>query len=239
MPRSIVLWLSFALFLSSITVCSPRTGATNPTIVRIVNPVTGDESFNFTRHDKNIGDTFLVNITIENVTDLSVWQTAMKWNTSILEYVEGTIFLFNEGFMIPENRGHPVYSNGTLYCGAATGPSQPTFSGSAVLAQITLEILAVGQCNLTFENTDTFLLDLNGTDIPFTKLSASFSYSTSLAADVNNDGIVDMKDVMTVIQAFNSYPNTPRWNPACDLNQDNRIDMRDILVVVLDLGRSS
>jgi hypothetical protein len=224
------------LLLSSMIICSPRATATNPVTVKVVNPITGNESFNFNRQDKSIGDTFLVNITIENVTDLSAWLTAMKWNTSLLDYVGGTIFLFNEGFTIPENRNHPEYSNGILYCAAATGPSQPTFTGSAFLAQITLKILAAGRTNLTLEN-DTFLLDSNYTDIQFSKVSASFSYF--LSSDVNNDGIVNMSDIVIIIQAFNSYPNTPRWNPLCDINQDNRVNMRDVVSAILEYGKSS
>jgi hypothetical protein len=215
---------------------SPRTSATNPVTVRIVNPITGNESFNFNRHQKNIGDIFLLNITIENVTDLGSWMTAMKWNTSLLEYVGGTIFLFNEGFFPPEHHDDPVIDNGLLYCGSAAGPLQPSFSGSTVLAQITLRILGAGQSNLTFEN-DTVLDDSNFTDIPFSKINASFSYC--LSSDINNDGIVNMADIMIIVQAFHSYPNTSRWNPSCDINQDNRVNMQDIAIAILEYGKSS
>jgi hypothetical protein len=48
------------------------------------------------------------------------------------------------------------------------------------------------------------------------------------------DGTVDMKDVSTVVKAFNSFPNTPRWNKSADLDGSDRIDMRDIVIVVLN-----
>lgn len=57
-------------------------------------------------------------------------------------------------------------------------------------------------------------------------------------SDANNDGIVNMKDVMTFIYAFNSCSGQPRWNSAYDLNHDNRIDLRDIVICVLNFGRS-
>ena len=57
-------------------------------------------------------------------------------------------------------------------------------------------------------------------------------------SDANNDGIVDMKDLMILIHAFNSFLGQPRWNSTYDLNHDNRIDMRDIMICVLNFGRS-
>jgi hypothetical protein len=46
-----------------------------------------------------------------------------------------------------------------------------------------------------------------------------------------------MKDVVTVILAFNSFPNAPRWNSLADLDNNGRIDMRDIVRVLLDFNK--
>lgn len=51
---------------------------------------------------------------------------------------------------------------------------------------------------------------------------------------MNNDETVDMKDVVAVILAFHSFPNTPRWNSLADLDSYDRIDMRDIVIVMLN-----
>jgi parallel beta-helix repeat protein len=80
-----------------------------------------------------------------------------------------------------------------------------------------------------------YVTDANNTDYYPLVHAPQVVYNPS---DVNNDGIVNMKDVMTVIHAFNSFPQQPRWDPKCDLNHDNRIDMHDILTVVLNFGKS-
>jgi Dockerin type I domain len=58
----------------------------------------------------------------------------------------------------------------------------------------------------------------------------------ALTGDVNGDGIVDLKDVMLVKNAFPSTPSSPDWNPAADLNHDNRVDLADIFIVYTNFG---
>jgi len=55
--------------------------------------------------------------------------------------------------------------------------------------------------------------------------------------DVDNNGIIDLSDVLAVALAYGSYPGHPRWNPACDFNFDNKIDLDDYLGVVLRYGQ--
>jgi hypothetical protein len=45
--------------------------------------------------------------------------------------------------------------------------------------------------------------------------------------DLNNDGVVDDKDLDIFIKAYLSQPGDPNWNPACDFNHDNIIDTLD------------
>ncbi len=72
-------------------------------------------------------------------------------------------------------------------------------------------------------------------DIPFVPANAYYSYSDSgLLGDVNNDGTVDMKDVALVVLAFNSFPNTPRWNKSADVDSSGRVDTRDLVIVILN-----
>jgi len=61
----------------------------------------------------------------------------------------------------------------------------------------------------------------------------------NLMGDVNGEGKVDMSDVMTLVNAFGSYPGHPRWNPDYDLNQDGRIDLADIVLALMNFGKTS
>jgi parallel beta-helix repeat protein len=56
-------------------------------------------------------------------------------------------------------------------------------------------------------------------------------------ADIDGDKIANMKDVSIAVNAFNSFPTQPRWNPYADLDTNSRIDMRDIVAIVLNFNR--
>lgn len=55
--------------------------------------------------------------------------------------------------------------------------------------------------------------------------------------DINNDGIVNMRDVQNAVYMFNSFLGTARWNPDADIDDNGRIDMRDINIVVINFNR--
>jgi len=221
------------LLLPVLLICSPRVKATDPTLARVVNPETGDGWFNFTTHGKNVGDVFLVDVTVDNVTNLGSWQVALRWNTSLLQYIGGTMILFYNS-LIPEEHPPPMFTDGTLYAAGSDGPRWPGFNGSAVMVEVVLRVLGIGQSNLTLES-DTFLLDNHGLSIPFTSLDASYRYYVS--ADVNNDGTVNMKDIADAVSAFNSFPGKSNWNPYADLNNDGTVNMRDIAIIIFNFNK--
>lgn len=55
--------------------------------------------------------------------------------------------------------------------------------------------------------------------------------------DINNDGVVNMKDVGEAVLAFNSFLDTPRWNPFADVDGDGRVDLKDINMIVLNFNK--
>jgi hypothetical protein len=56
--------------------------------------------------------------------------------------------------------------------------------------------------------------------------------------DVNSDGMVDMRDVTTLIRAFGTQPGDARWNPEADLSNDNIIDMKDATTTLRNYGKT-
>ena len=65
-----------------------------------------------------------------------------------------------------------------------------------------------------------------------------FEQRDFLLGDVNKDGVVNMRDLGIVAQAFGSAPGDPGWNPDADLNKDGLINMRDIGIVQQQFGRA-
>lgn len=57
--------------------------------------------------------------------------------------------------------------------------------------------------------------------------------------DINQDGIVNLFDLVKVVIAFGSDPTGSSWNPACDLNGDNTIDILDLAIVAANFGRTT
>jgi hypothetical protein len=59
----------------------------------------------------------------------------------------------------------------------------------------------------------------------------------TIMGDIDGNGSVDMGDIMTVLNAFGTYPGHARWNPVADLYQDNQIDLTDIIFVLMNIGK--
>jgi nitrous oxidase accessory protein NosD len=65
-----------------------------------------------------------------------------------------------------------------------------------------------------------------------------------LVGDVNNNFIVDMKDVALVAKAFGSSPGHERWNPIADITgsqylvPDNKVDMKDVGLIAKNFGKT-
>jgi len=58
-----------------------------------------------------------------------------------------------------------------------------------------------------------------------------------LFGDVNNDRVVNMRDIGMVVNAFGSFPDRSKWNIFADLNYNFRIDLKDIGLVCANFGK--
>jgi len=54
---------------------------------------------------------------------------------------------------------------------------------------------------------------------------------TSLAGDVNEDGVVDIFDLTLVAKAYASVVGDPEYDRALDITKDGRVDIRDLTIV--------
>jgi len=53
--------------------------------------------------------------------------------------------------------------------------------------------------------------------VMFGLLSQAFLAKSSLPGDLNGDGVVDLKDLSILAQAYGSTPTSPNWNEKADL----------------------
>ncbi len=155
-------------------------------ILAIINPVDGTNFFNLT--GKAMGDTFTINITVTNVVNLDVWQVALQWNPSLLTFVSITLpsdHVFHD--KSPVTAGPDLSVPGQMIYGVSEGPGQTGFTGSGVLAQVTLRIQSAGQSPISFEgvSSDTYLLATSLADIPFIPVNGTVNIGTHDVAVTN------------------------------------------------------
>jgi len=158
------------------------------TTLEIVNPLNGTHEFNFTTAEKSVGDTFVVNITITNIANLFSWQVGIQWDPTLLQFV--SMVYPSDHIFAPQGplvAGPDSTVPGKVVYSVSAPAGGSSFNGTGRLAQLTLKIIKAVyssgprrvDCNITFEGlgVDTFLLDKNSLDIPYTPVDGHFSYS--------------------------------------------------------------
>jgi len=65
-----------------------------------------------------------------------------------------------------------------------------------------------------------------------------YVYEEHRLTDINDDGIVDMKDISYIARRFGIDPTHLLWDPIADIWKDDVIDMRDIGMVARDFGKT-
>lgn len=55
--------------------------------------------------------------------------------------------------------------------------------------------------------------------------------------DVNDDGVVNIRDMFIFGKAFASYPGHPRWNPKADIDKNGRINILDGVIIAKSFGK--
>jgi hypothetical protein len=193
----------------------------------------------------NPTDSFSVRINISDVTQMVLWQVNMSYNPSVLEVVTvgegpflksvtppppypppGTNFVISYG----ENSVQAVCVLKNYNYGGA--------NGSGVLA--TFHFRAIGQGNsiLNISAPATYLMTWDGVtlvDIPCDKSDSFFQY---LIGDANNDGAVNVFDILAVKSRWGRTPDSPDWIREYDVNNDGAMNVFDILTVKAHWGES-
>ncbi|MCX7748890.1 MAG: DUF4434 domain-containing protein [Clostridia bacterium] len=59
------------------------------------------------------------------------------------------------------------------------------------------------------------------------------------AGDIISDGAINMSDIVSLIQYFNTAKGQTGYNPTCDLNQDNAVNMTDIIIICMHFNQTS
>ena len=193
--------------------------------------------YTFSKPVIHAGDTFSLDLNIENTHNLAGWQFDIAFDPTMLEAVE-----VSEGdFLNPEG-------NATFFQGGsidnATGKitklssarlSEEGVSGRGALLSVTFTAKTTGQTQLSLENFQ--LAAITGESIPAGLPEVVITIEGQLTTgDINRDGQVNIQDMVLVARRFGE---TVPANSAVDVNGDGVISILDLIIVASNLGEST
>jgi hypothetical protein len=167
-----------------------------------------------------VGQTFIIDVKIDNVQNLAGGEAKLGYNTSILHCIDSL-----------RNETEPL---GYIHLGARV--YAPPITGNLTFVSIEFECIGSGECVLSLY--DAKLGDSNANPIPHNVANGYFKTDTgTIAGDINADGKVDIYDAILLANAYASKPGDPNWNPNADINKDNIVDIYDAIVLANNYGK--
>jgi hypothetical protein len=177
-----------------------------------------------------VGQTFTINITVANVTNLWGWEFKLFYDsiqlngTALVEgpflQTAGETFFWEVNFTDNYNATH-----GYVYAFCVLTHVIPGANGNGTIAKITFKSMAPGTSVLHL--TETKLKNSGGDYIPHQTYDGTVIVKKP--GDANGDGVVDAKDLRALMQ---SWPPAP-YNPNSDFNDDSVIDAKDLRILGL------
>ena len=193
--------------------------------------------YTFSKPTIHVGDTFTLDLSAENVSDLAGWQFDIAFDPAGLEAIE-----VNEGNFLKTGGGATFFQKGVINnrSGKITGLSSARLSeagvtGIGTLVSVTFTAKAGGQTQLRLENFQ--LAAITGAPIAAGPHEVGITIEGQLAiGDVNRDGQVSILDLVLVARHFGE---TVPANSEVDINGDGLINILDLILVAQHMGGST
>lgn len=233
--------------------------------VKIINPLTGDNKFNFSVTDHPVNSTFTADFYVVNVTKMCGWQIYIRWNNTVINFQRVWIpddnafapAVYNGATLISpqpyvENETNDIYD---LIFGAAILPLTAAVDvpDEALLYSINFTIAAapqnsskistnielMGKAEEPGSSLGSYVLEttVGGRKIVTIFAEPAIVSESGITGDVDGDGNVDRGDIVLLCDAFGSSAGEPNWNANYDLDLDGRITMGDIVIGLDHFGQ--
>ena len=193
--------------------------------------------YTFSKPTIHVGDTFTLDLSAENVSDLAGWQFDIAFDPAGLEAIE-----VNEGDFLKWEGATTFFQKGVINnrSGKITGLSSARLSeagvtGIGTLVSVTFTAKTDGQTQLRLENFQ--LAAITGAPIAAGPHEVGITIEGQLAiGDVNRDGQVSILDLVLVARHFGE---TVPANSEVDINGDGLINIIDLILVAQHMGGST
>ena len=177
-----------------------------------------------------VGDVFEQVIEIQDATDLASWQMDIAFNPEVLEVVdisEGDFLKQDEGETLFLSEQHPGKIAVRQVRVAEIGAPMSGVSGSGVLVVLSFKFVSFSEALLGIHNVR--LSDSSGDRLSYsvTLTPVVATHASTVAADVNQDGKVDILDLIVVASSIGAA----QPNLRADVNDDDMIDVLDLIAI--------
>ena len=166
-----------------------------------------------------VGEQLTFSLKIANAERVAGYQATVSYNTSALRYIESANgdYLPSGAFFIP-----PVAEGNTVTLAASSLAGES--SGDGTLATLTFEVVAVKPS--TVRLTNVLLTDSSGSSSVPEIENAEITEPPQLIEDVNQDGIINIQDLVLVASNFGATGEN-----AADVNGDGVVNIIDLTLV--------
>ncbi len=184
-----------------------------------------------------LDDTFSLFLNANDVAGLAGWQTDISFDPAVLEAVA-----VSQGDFLNVKIGDTFFLPGEIdntagkIADISTAKLKGGGSGTGTLLLVTFKAKAVGETRVTFSNF--FAGSSGGESIPseVPEIVITIEDRKYPASDVNQDGLVNVLDLILVAQHLGSDASVNRQS---DVNGDGTINVLDLIVVAQSFGEST
>ena len=199
----------------------------------VANPRVG---YTFSKTPIHLGDTFILDISAENVFNLAGWQFDITFDPTALEAVDVTEgnFLKTDGGTTFFQSGSIDNASGKIIGLSAARLSTQGVSGTGTLLQVRFKAKSAGETQLALQKFQ--FGSVTGDSIPAGPHEVRFTVAEGLpTGDVNRDGIVSILDLILVAQQLGK--RVPAGS-AVDVNGDGVVSILDLIRVAQRIAGS-
>ena len=191
--------------------------------------------YTFSRDTIHLGNTFTVQLGVENVVDLAGWQFDIAFDPAVLEVLEVKEgdFLKSEGATTFFQKGVINNRSGRITGFSSARLSEGGVSGVGDLLSVSFKAKGKGKTQLTLRNFQ--LADVTGTPISADPHEVEIVIAEHLrTGDVNRDGQVSILDMVLVAQRLGQ---TVPSGSEVDMNGDGIVNILDLILVSQHMGK--